>query len=238
MKKPMSQELAALIKQYLAGHKSRSLKGLSKKTAVSYPTLRRILHEGVAPTMESVLPLIQYLCTKDQALEFLKKYSRFGSWLEHCLQSDQDPMSQQINRFTQDKEKFMIISMAATKNGTTREKVRDLLGSWGETKMEALLEESILKEAGGHITAEMNKIGAFSTDCILAQLKHATEIFDKKNVGTPSAIAGMQTEGVCNEGLRLISAAMQEAEIKVTDIRKKYRGSKTMFAGFIFNVID
>ncbi|SMF62360.1 hypothetical protein [Pseudobacteriovorax antillogorgiicola] len=235
----MLNDLAIIIRSYLEGHKNRSLKGLSMRTGVAYATLRRIYQQDATPTMENILPIIQFVCSREEGIQFLKKhFSNFGSWLEDYFNEDQEFIAHDLNRLIQDKENFIIISLAATERGTTRETIRELLGSFGEKKVHNLIDHGVLSEVKGVIKTIQSEFGSVDPDSVLAQIRNATEIFNKQRLGTSTAMAGMQTEGVSEEGLKKIFKVMVSAEMEISKIRKENIGEHTMFAGFILNVIE
>ncbi len=235
----MLNDLAQLVRDYLDGHKNRSLKRLSMRTGVAYATLRRILLQNTVPNMESILPLIQFICSKEQGVAFLKThFSSFGIWLEEYFSGDQDFADANMNHLIKDKENFVIISLAATDSGTTRENVHELLGVIGGQKINNLIDHGILVEEQGRLRTTKKEFGCVDPDSVLAQIKNAAEIFNKDRLRSSTAMAGIQTDGVSEEGLKEIFKVMVDAEMKVSKIRKKYRGNHTMFAGLILNAIE
>ncbi len=235
----MLNDLAQLIKTYVDGHKNRSLKGLSMKTGVAYATLRRILLQDAVPTMENILPIIQFICSKEDGIVFLKThFPSFGTWLEEYFSDDQDFVDSDMNHLIKDKENFVIISLAATDAGTTRETIRELLGVFGEQKINNLIDHGVVVEVQGCVKTTKKEFGSVDPDSVLAQIKNAADIFNKNRLGSATAMAGIQTDGVSEEGLKEIFKVMVEAEMKVSKIRKVYRGDHTMFAGLILNVIE
>ena len=106
-----------------------------------------------------------------------------------------------MNQLIKDKENFVIISLAATDKGTTRETIRELLGIFGEQKVDNLIEHGVLVEEQGCIYTIKKEFGSVDPDSVLAQIKNAAEIFNKKRLGTSTAMATLQTDGVSEEGL-------------------------------------
>ena len=231
--------IAITLKSYLEGHKNRSLKGLSMRTGVAYATLRRIYQQDATPTMENILPIIQFVCSKEEGIQFLKThFSNFGTWLDDYFNEDQEFVTHDLNRLIQDKENFIIISLAATEKGTTRETVRELLGSFGEKKITNLVEHGVLTEVKGVVKTSQDEFGSVDPDSVLAQIRNSTEIFNKRRLGTSTAMAGLQTDGVSEEGLKRIFEVMVKAELEISKLRKEHKGDHTMFSGLILNVIE
>lgn len=235
----MVTDLADKISEYLQAHRSRSLKGLSMKTGVAYATLRRIYQKDATPTLENTLRLIQFICPKEEALRFLKMhYADFGEWLDNYFSIDQVVATPNLNALIKDKDNFIIISLASTEHGTTLQDIANLLGSMGCTKTQSLLGQGILIEEHGVIKTAQKEFACVDADSVLAQIRNAVDCFNKDHLGTSTATAVIQTDGVSDEGLRHIFEVIREADRRITKIRKNHPGRNTMFAGLFMNIFE
>lgn len=129
--------------------------------------------------------------------------------------------------------------MASTDEGTTREAIKELLGTFGENKLEILLETDILKEINGKVKTVLEDFGFIDADTILEQIKNGVDLFSKKKLGNYGVLAGLQSEGLSELGLKRIHQVIKKAEMDVANLKKdpENRGNHAAYIAFLMNTL-
>lgn len=161
------ERLIALIERWLAGGGSRNFNMLARLTAVSAPTIRRILQKETIPELETVLCLLNIVASPDEAMEvlgnspalanYIKRISSVpGEFKSEAAKDAADEVGVQLSN----RERFWCYSVALV-TGVTREFIEKLCGAYGVFELEKMVDEKILYErAPGRFYPTHNQEGA------------------------------------------------------------------------------
>lgn len=231
----MIHDLQIRIERYLAEGKSRTLQGLATKAGVSYSTLRRVVQDEVKTIdLANALGILQVITTWQDALAFLNThFPESGRYFSSIAEKKQ--ISENINGTLEsallDFEKFVVISLAATPEGTNREQVYAALGGHGAAVMEEMLNDGMLVTVKGRIfTAQLN-FASFDLTNQAVQVGHCLRFLRKENIGKKRQHAGIHTDGVDREGQKQIHAILQQALADIDEVAAKRKGSLPIFYG-------
>jgi hypothetical protein len=184
-------DLVDAIQTWLASSKSRTLSGLARRTSVAYSTIRRIAQGESAPHPYTALAISEVVMTTQQRLTFLKKhFPTIGNLMDECYLNTirQEPNDENLQRFIRLEPHNKIFNMAATRQGTTRKAVGNLVGKAGLDALDEMLEDSLLHELpSGAIKFTHDNWAIGDIELALDQVRHSTEHFDKHLVGTEGA---------------------------------------------------
>ncbi|NRA68576.1 MAG: hypothetical protein HRU19_29085 [Pseudobacteriovorax sp.] len=90
---PLVSELQELLVQYLKGHKNRSLSGISRKSGVSYSTVRRIYSGDTSePSFtDTIVPIAGVILAETEFFVFLKKHCTSNALYSAIADQKKDP---------------------------------------------------------------------------------------------------------------------------------------------------
>ena len=153
--------LRQIIQDYLKDHPKLTLNGLSQRCAVSEPTLRRICKGQIKtqPSPTTVLDILSYFCKSNKinivadsypgpATEFLKQK------MSQVPEVENPTYSEELNEHLQDPINYIIYKLAANSSGVKEEKLINLFGNYGVSKIEELLVKGLIKRKGDSCFAE------------------------------------------------------------------------------------
>lgn len=149
-------QLRNLLSAYMSKHPHLSLNGLSKRSGVSEPTLRRIKKGQLKtlPNVSTTFELLTYLTGEKECQKIVAHLPpELGEYLsEKAPQIDNKrrfEFSESLTQSLKDPVKYVIYKLAAGDAGVTLDKVVDLFGSYGETQLLSLVSENLLVNTQG-----------------------------------------------------------------------------------------
>ncbi|MBT7609836.1 MAG: hypothetical protein HN576_08770 [Bacteriovoracaceae bacterium] len=141
------EQLQSNVRSYLDKNKRISLNGLSKRCAVSEPTLRRIMN-GKIKTLPMLSTIIDILCTlnkADSVNELITFYedTPIGEFLSnnYSVLSESNfnyEFSAELNEALRDNVSYLIYKLSANRKGVTAQKIEKLFGHHGMDKLKYL----------------------------------------------------------------------------------------------------
>ena len=141
------EQIQTSVRTYLDKNKRISLNGLSKRCAVSEPTLRRIMN-GRIKTLPMLSTIVDILCTlhkADSLNELIEIYR--GTELGDFLNNNFNVLSEsnfnyefsvELNEALRDDVSYLIFKLAANRSGVTTEKIEKIFGHHGLEKLKHL----------------------------------------------------------------------------------------------------
>lgn len=243
----LTDELADLIEGWLANRRGASIGLLAGMASVHYNTIHRILSRDVEdPKLESVVGLIQILLPEEihgsKAAEFVvRHFPKTGGLIKVQNSHGIKTMSEFNTLKDFNRNDFIIISMASTAEGLSRDKAIEKLGRTAALDSLAKLEEAgiiIFDNAVHRVAKERFKI--LARDKVLQEIGWLTEIFDGKLVDDFGSLYRLITEGLSSEAIlrihRILVAAADEIDSIIDD--PKNHGPHVMGYGIVSTFID
>jgi hypothetical protein len=140
-------ELQTNIRTYLDKNTRVSLNGLSKRCAVSEPTLRRIMN-GKIKTLPMLSTIVDILCTLNKADSVNDLISIYdGTPIGDFLTNNYNVLSEanfnyefstELNDALRDNVSYLIYKLSANRSGVTSQKVEQIFGHHGMEKLKNL----------------------------------------------------------------------------------------------------
>lgn len=149
---PAFAQLREILQSYLNKHPGVTIGGMSKRCAVSEPTLRRIKSGQVKtlPSITTVIEILSYISKESSLRGILSAFpGPIAIYLERKMPPSQPEVdiqfSARLSEALKDPVKYMIYKLAVMPIGVSSEKVADLFGRYGETQLRNLLQEDLIK---------------------------------------------------------------------------------------------
>ncbi|SMF69002.1 hypothetical protein [Pseudobacteriovorax antillogorgiicola] len=175
-------DVADAISSYVEAHPSRSLRTLSRRSGVSYSTIRRIVQKDVGePSVEkTILPILGVFLNLKEIYSILEKNNQpMASFIRPFVGFEKKPTLDLCDLDQQ------IILEATGKQGTTRERIETLHGQLtGAGRLEYLLETGLLQEIDGKIKAK--NLYLSNPKVVLSHIEMSARNFDIENIGRGS----------------------------------------------------
>lgn len=245
-----SNQLQAILIAYLDSRPHISLNGLSKRCAVSEPTLRRI-RKGQLKTLPSVyniMEILRYVSQKEEAKDILK---HFGGPLEKYLDSkfpqinsiEKIEVSEHLTRALKDPVKYLIYKLSVNSEGVSLEKVIELFGSYGEKQLQAMMQERLVEKRGENYFGTVEYF-ALSGDVFIEHFKSTADFIKVNKVANSkknhsphfaNSSTGLNKKGY-SEILRIQRAALKK--IRKVMSEKKFLGKIPTFYLSAIDTID
>lgn len=141
-----------IVGAYLKKRTHLSINGISKKCAVSEPTLRRIMSGKVktSPQVTTLLDILTYISGTTSVRNIVEMYPGpiaefFTSAMPHLDEFDQE-YSNALNDELQDSVKYLIYKLSLNHCGVREEKIRELYGNHGIQLLKEMMEKGYIKE--------------------------------------------------------------------------------------------
>lgn len=136
--------LVDYIERWLSSSSRRSIQLLTRLSGVPYPTLRRIIQRESVPSVENAMALLNLVANLEETLEYFNGNDSIKAFYKRVTEkaslAGQDILTRLIGR-----ESFWIIALSLT-IGATRSRVEALLGAFGISEFEMMIEEGLLIE--------------------------------------------------------------------------------------------
>ncbi|WP_133566738.1 helix-turn-helix domain-containing protein [Bacteriovorax stolpii] len=246
----VNQELRRMTAAYLDKHPGLTLNALAQRSGVPATTMRRLMQEEqrseLAP--HTVLALTSYLLKERKISKILKLVEGpIADLLNKCFdqfifdeKSSTHEMSADLNTVFQDKFCYLIYKMAANKNGTSIDDVKNAFGLVGLRKLIDLIDKNwILKNDKDERLHAREK--NFSVDLALAhELSHAlVDLYKPCDVKSGLNLFYSLSEGMSEEGIKKIKEIEKDAVKKIYDVMntESLQGDLPYFALIVSDVM-
>lgn len=222
-------QLRTMTADYLDKHPGLTLNALAQRSGVPATTMRRLMQEEqrseLAP--HTVLALTSYLLKEKKISKILKSITGpVADLLNKCFdqfifdeKSSDHEMHSDLNTIFQDKFSYLIYKMAANKNGTSIDEVKNAFGLVGLRKLIDLIDKNwILKTDNDERLHARQK--NFSVDLSLAhELSHALiDLYKPSDVKAGLNLFYSLSEGMSEEGIKRIKEIEKDAVKKIFDL--------------------
>jgi|GEM_PF-2724204 len=238
-----SAALKEHIDRYLVEKPHQSLRSISLKAGVPYSPLWRIFQGKGTAEFGMAIAVINVVATADDAAAFLKAHFPDKAKIAHQIYGQHraglssDVFRENLSRFVPNQ----VFSLAATRAGTTEERIAQIYGEKGSEALAELLECEILaREPSGRVVFPLGNFSIGNPDDFLTHFSLKLQGFDVGLLGTPGAVLGSLTETVNAVALDAIKSAIVDAYSKVNQIvlSKESEGGLPVFAGFAMCLLD
>ncbi len=239
----VNSQLKQLIENYLEKHPHISLFALSKKMSIGDATLRRVMNGSLksSPEPNTVLNIVSILYREKNIKKLtkiindpIKGYleTAFSHFIfEEHFSNDELSYLPELNQILKDFDFYLIYKLAANKTGTDRIKINELLGHWGNKKVNELIQFGYITENHLGELHACNKV--FSIDPATALL-HASELirfFKLHQVELGRNLFFSLSESLNENGISIIKKIQKEALVQIHNIMKNstYQGEIPYF---------
>ena len=239
------EELQKILKNHLQQNPNLSLNALSKKCAVSEPTLRRILkgHIKTLPSTTTILDILTTISGESRASKIAELYpGPISAYLVSILPQTQDCDTEYISDLNSELEnptKYLIFKLSANTNGLKQQRLLELFGSVGKSHADNLVERGYLKIEKNtyfatlkHFTAsQKNFIPNFK--CVADFIKTESYDFKKKM----KSIRANYSESLSAEAYKNIIQIQEKALKRIREIMT-HESSKGEIPVFLLSAVD
>lgn len=147
-------DLSNRIRAYKKDHSNLSGTQIAKRFNMSNSSLNRIENCDVRmPAIDQIIKILRGTGAKGDLLKYLDEHYPIiaETYREAYTSKTNDFMDIDLEYYLNDKNKFVIILLALTGEGTTRDEVVSEFGVNGEKELDFLLSKGLLKEKNGRI---------------------------------------------------------------------------------------
>lgn len=244
------KDVAKLIEEWLEWRNGASLKLLANATGLHYNTIRSYAQgeAETAPSLETCMALLRIMLPKDRFGDRAQKWmlKHWPDMREFMFMNSQDsngvePLTEIALLETFTKPDFILISLAGTHEGTSKEKAIDRLGR--ETAMDSiskLLNAGVLKKYGDRYIVCKERFQILGSVRVLQQIAWLAEIFDHKLLDFRGSLYRLITAGLSWEAIEKIHKVVFDSTTVVEGIVNDpaNRGPHIMGYGIISTFID
>jgi DNA-binding Lrp family transcriptional regulator len=169
--------LQMVVEKYLKENPTESINSLSKKCAISEPTLRRVYKGQVKtlPTVTTIVDILSYLASENQVDKLLQIYpGPLAQFIRDKMGQVEEvenvEFSEHLTQALNDPVKYLIYKLAANNQGVTDDKVIELFGRYGESQLQELLSQNLIYQIDGAYFARIENF-ALSHDVFVKHFK-------------------------------------------------------------------
>ncbi len=239
--------LQQILTDYLKKHPHITTAGMSKRCAISEPTLRRIRSGQVKtlPSVTTIVELLVYISKEDSAQKLLATYpGPLAEYLKDKLVQfefrNEIKYSEPLSRALKDPIKYLIYKLAAMPKGVAPQRITELFGNYGETQVKNLLEEDLLFIEKGRLHGKIKNY-ALSNDDFIEHFK-STANFIKPHKHAMAAkqyspIFSNYSNGLSKKAYSEILKIQRAANKKIIAILND-KNAEGAIPTFILNAVD
>ena len=147
-------DLSKRVREYKKSHPALSSTQVAKRFNMSTSSLNRIENCDVRmPAIDQIIKILRGTGAKGDLLKYLDEHYPIiaETYREAYSSKGNDFVDVDLEFYLNDKDKFIIILLALTGSGTSREEVVSEFGVKGEKELDFLLNKGLLEEKGGRI---------------------------------------------------------------------------------------
>lgn len=235
----VTEELQAVVCDYLEKHPNISINALSKRSGVPATTIRRVINKQVKKTIapHTVLNLVSSI-TKEKRLsrlinmfegeigQLLKE--NFSAFADESLEGS---YNQELNAALADPTTYFVYKLASNRTGISESMIQELYGKVGLQKLFLLADLELVEESeGNYIASDKN----FSLDIEVAA-KHLPELvkfYKPSQLELKRNMFYSLSETINEEGIQKIKEIQKEAVKKTYQIMQSpfYEGTIPYFS--------
>ncbi len=237
----LSDELSELIEHWLNERRANSLTILAKLSGVSYPTVRRIhTKEGGESILDNVLSILGVVTTTHKAKLFIRKHYPKHAHLVEASLAEFQPLHGLANMVRFTIHDFLVIGLAATKNGVSEHEIVAKSGEFGLIALENLLEAGVIERFEDRYVTVAKEVKTIGTDRILQSISHLCEVFDYERFNSQGSLFRLKTEGLTKEAVIEIYKLLYEVSDKIQAImlNEKNKGEYVLGVGLLSTFLN
>jgi transcriptional regulator with XRE-family HTH domain len=241
----LKDELAQAIDEWIQNRRRGSVSLLAKLSGVSYNTVLRIAQKEVEPSFKAVALMLRVLMPKekygDKGANFLvKHFPETGYFLEKDGQIDVEELDEIVRLDSFNREEFIALSIVATSDGASKDRIVAKLGEKGHASLEKLENAGIIFEYDGRYFASKKRFKIPGTQRILTEIRWLTELYDEGLDDCYGSYFRLKTEGLSDEGVMLAHKILDEASDKLSELihNPTYHGPNVMGYGLVSTYVD
>ena len=234
----ITNQISALIIDYLDKHPKQSLLSLSKKAGVGYSTIRRIKNKECVISLDVALNILHKVATKDVILDFVKKhcptmYDTFQNFWTH--NSSQFVTSGSEDIIFSDKVSNAIYFMSL--KGVSVKTIRFEFGKAGIETAENLTREGWLKKENKmYYCADGDQISLLKIEDFINSAISDIKVIRREDIGTDHLWLNKETGFVSPDALKQIKEALKSNRMKIREIIEANPGLYPVFNLAVMNV--
>lgn len=240
-----AQQLTTLheaMTNYLGGHKSRSVATLARRAGVGQSTVRRLLNgTAVNPDFETLIAVLKVIFTADEAMAFIKtidpELSKHIEAIYGGLPAA-EPTDRRLNRVLEDENSYVIFQLASMAPGTNRESLIRILGEKAETDLDYMIEQGIVSESNGVISARVKDFAISDVHTALKTVHHLVRRFDTSLGGSSASALSTLVGAVSEQGLIDINDEIERSTRVIDSIRQRNPGKLPVYVNILMNLLD
>jgi len=231
--------LALRIRTYKKEHPNLSGAQIARRFNMTSSSLNRIENGDVrVPTIDQVLKVLRGTGASGDILKYLDaNYPSIAETYREVYDTrNTEFISQDLECHLNDKDKFLIILLALTGDGTTREEVLCEFGRKGLSELEYLLEKGHLVEEDG-VIGKNDKILNTSFETLKNLLSFSvSECFNSNGNQKRTNYIAYKAIGVKNDTIKKrISSILKDAQFQIDELLsdKENLGNEKIFIGSV-----
>ena len=231
------------IEKYLTERSNQSLRSVSLRAGIPYSSLWRIYQGNGTVDFGMAMSVINIVASASDAGKFLQAHFPEKAKIAHEMYSQHRPgiASDLFREHLSNYLTNQIFSLAATRAGTTEERVRHLYGEKGSAALTELIESEILiKSDTGAVKFPTGNFSISNPEDFISDFSLKVKNFDKSLLGTNGALLGTITETVNEDSLAEIKSILVESYKRINEIvlSKESEGILPVFAGVAMTLLD
>ncbi len=227
----MEANISNVIREYMIKKREKSPHlneaALSKQMKIPATTFNRLLNGHSRPNLVTTLKLLQFIPELRHHLP------------QEVAQMMEVTLSQKNSEFVESKwedclydgHNFLCLALTICKKGTTKEEIKDLMGSQGVKALDLLERKNMVKQVrpGRYRSVMTDK--NFSILSLPLIKNHIKTLIDQFNVSKEgSNYIHYQVDSLSPEGVEELKKMQKEMHQRVQQIAKKHQGDIPVFA--------
>lgn len=226
--------LNCFVREFKKRHPYLSSNQVAQRLDIPQSSLNRIENLATNPSLENVLNILVGTGNEGKISEILGKcFPSHKKRYEQIFSANIDtPMLDMVSSgFATNEETFLIVQMAFTRGGVTREQIQERFGSYGLERLESMVKNGVLvQDDDGIIHADHERVNVTFSD-----LKKIVCLAVEKCYEPESGHLSYQTEAVNDDGLKLIYRELKRTQVQIRKIlyNAEYFGDNKIFVGMV-----
>ena len=238
-----SHALKEHLEKYLVEKPNQTLRSVALRAGVPYSNLWRVTQNGTKVDFGTAISVMNAVAPASVVGEFLKTHFpekakiANGIYAAHREGLPSNLFREHLGEYVPNQ----VFSLAATRAGTTRQRIESLYGEKGRAALNELIESEILtQDPDGSVKFPQGNYSISNPTDFVANFTRKMEGFDKSLMGTNGAVLASITDSVNEESLSKIKSILVEAYRKINDLvtSKESEGTLPVFAGMAMTLLD
>jgi transcriptional regulator with XRE-family HTH domain len=212
---------------------------IAKRFNMSSSALNRIENCDVkTPAIDQVIKILRGTGATGDLLKYLdERYPIIAeTYKEVYASTSSEFLDLDLEYFLNDKDKFLIILLALTGSGTSRQEIKNEFGKQGLMELEFLIEKNLLREEGDFIIGDGNRVNlSFETTQNL--LSYSVEkCYDATNIRKQDNFIYYRACRVNRDKvIKRVMSILENAEHEIRDLVNdpEFEGNDDFFYGMV-----